>query len=339
MKADLTRTPSVRANTSRACSSSRAASSWMPTGTSRPPSCCTTCSTLAADIIGPAGGPEDNCGFVVSLADGLEAGAERLPHRTGRYYVDGLLCELDADPIAVAPAPRPQPKQIVVSAWTVDGVEFASDQYVELTDASTPPQTKVAQVVDVDRADEHAHARHRHQRHDPLPHGCAASWPPIPPAAATRRAAPLAIGDHFAYLDVWERAVTYAEDDAIREVAFNGADTAARTKIVCQVKVMPADARRDGSDDADRSAESGVPAGAIGEERASTDPCTVSPNARYQRPGEPTVSCGNPHWQPGRRRQPATPTFKWSRENGSVVFPIARDARARAPSCWRPGPR
>ena len=41
------------------------------------------------------------------------------------------------------------------------------------------------------------------------------------------------------YLDVWERLVTYVEDDSIREVALNGPDTAARTKVVWQIGAMP----------------------------------------------------------------------------------------------------
>ena len=41
------------------------------------------------------------------------------------------------------------------------------------------------------------------------------------------------------YLDVWERLITYVEDDAIREVALGGPDTATRAKIVWQVKAVP----------------------------------------------------------------------------------------------------
>ena len=45
-------------------------------------------------------------------------------------------------------------------------------------------------------------------------------------------------GDYAAYLDVWERHVTYIEDDRIREVALGGPDTATRAKVVWQVKIM-----------------------------------------------------------------------------------------------------
>ena len=40
------------------------------------------------------------------------------------------------------------------------------------------------------------------------------------------------------YLDVWERYITYVEDDRIREAALGGADTCIRSKVVWQVKLL-----------------------------------------------------------------------------------------------------
>jgi hypothetical protein len=49
------------------------------------------------------------------------------------------------------------------------------------------------------------------------------------------------VSDQFwLYLDVWERAITWIEDDSIREKALNGSDTCARTKVVWQVKAIAA---------------------------------------------------------------------------------------------------
>jgi Family of unknown function (DUF6519) len=45
-------------------------------------------------------------------------------------------------------------------------------------------------------------------------------------------------GTYLAYLDVWERHVTYLEDSLIREVALGGPDTATRAQIIWQVKTM-----------------------------------------------------------------------------------------------------
>ncbi|WP_413173192.1 DUF6519 domain-containing protein [Anabaena azotica] len=46
-------------------------------------------------------------------------------------------------------------------------------------------------------------------------------------------------GFYLAYLDVWERDITALEDPEIREPALKGLDTATRTKIIWQVKLIP----------------------------------------------------------------------------------------------------
>ena len=65
MKADLTRTTFVWPSTSRACSCSRdgAARRRLERADAI---LLHYLQTLAADIIGPRGGPADNCGFVIS---------------------------------------------------------------------------------------------------------------------------------------------------------------------------------------------------------------------------------------------------------------------------------
>ena len=56
----------------------------------------------------------------------------------------------------------------------------------------------------------------------------------------------------LAYLDVWERHVTYFDDARIREVALGGPDTTTRKQTVWQVKVMALDVEQEGeSDDVD----------------------------------------------------------------------------------------
>ena len=47
--------------------------------------------TLAADLIGPSGGPSGDLGFGIATGTGDKA----LTIGPGRYYVDGLLCEAD----------------------------------------------------------------------------------------------------------------------------------------------------------------------------------------------------------------------------------------------------
>lgn len=52
----------------------------------------------------------------------------------------------------------------------------------------------------------------------------------------------------LAYLDVWERHVTYFDDARIREVALGGPDTTTRKQTIWQVKVMELDVEQDGED-------------------------------------------------------------------------------------------
>src|SRR5579859_3997375 len=106
---------------------------------------------LAADIIGPRGGPANNCGFVIQPLTVAQAVAGDFLISPGHYYVDGILCELDAKTVAVALAPN-QTKQIVAAEWTVDGIAFARNQYVQLFDKSTPPASQFAQVLDINQA-------------------------------------------------------------------------------------------------------------------------------------------------------------------------------------------
>jgi hypothetical protein len=138
---------------------------------------------------------------------------------------------------------------------------------------------------------------------------------------------------YLIYLDVWERHVTYIQDDSIREVALGGPDTATRAQVTWRVR---ADSKKaDGSDflagatclDVRREwalrvaglqpARRGKLKAQARRDPAETDLCTASPEARYT--GENQLYRVEIH-KAGTAAGGAT--FKWSRENGSVVFPI-----------------
>ena len=42
---------------------------------------------------------------------------------------------------------------------------------------------------------------------------------------------------------LWERHITYIEDEKIREIALDGPDTTTRAKVVWQVKLVSIDAK------------------------------------------------------------------------------------------------
>jgi hypothetical protein len=246
---------------------------------------------LAADLIGPFGGPLDNFGFGifsavvekdpqagelvfskeesarlkagVILEDGKLPAGDFLIGR-GHYYVDGLLCE--------------------------------SGDYVRYTGQSNPPATEL-----------------------------------------------LKGGLHLAYLDVWERHITYLEDESfpnIREVALGGPDTATRAKIVWQVKVLavkeddpdlkPKNKMWDNINTKWRDRVKRFEPENRGQLKArvkvpdvtdSNNPCLTPPDASY-RGAENQLYRVEIHRGGGGKKGEAT--FKWSRENGSVVFPVVQ---------------
>jgi hypothetical protein len=279
---------------------------------------------LAADIIGPAGGPTDALGFALSgLEPSIATGAD-FEIGAGRYYVDGILCELDATALPVS-FPGGQNKVQLPEIW-VDGQPLRANQYVRLSDADpagklTPVQ---ARIIDVDRKERvltltDIGAFSGGEPGQPVLQRITTFLTQPEGAPEIKDAGTLQL-----YLDVWERLVTSVEDDAIREVALNGPDTSARTKVVWQVRALAAETRAgcmtpDALRNALQPASRGRLRARVRPNPADTDPCTIDPDASYR-------GHENQLYRVEIHRGGAAddkPTFKWSRENGAVVFPIA----------------
>ncbi|MFE6680578.1 DUF6519 domain-containing protein [Streptomyces sp. NPDC057729] len=242
--------------------------------------------TLAADLIGRHGAPRDAAGFRIQYVGGKHD-IDTLNIYGGRYYVDGILC--DADRIAPG-VPVPD--------------EGATDDDAEASAAS-------AFWTYWDQPDGF---RDPEKPGDRLP-----SPAQVP---------------FVVYLQVWERSVTAAEDPALREVALGPAmpDTAARAKVVWQVLALTlAELGIEETDPSKeqvsekftqwalaRSAPSAhLAARAERPDHADGDPCLVKPDARYRGPENQLYRVEIHEGGPA-----GDATFKWSRENGSVVFPV-----------------
>lgn len=128
-------------------------------------------------------------------------------------------------------------------------------------------------------------------------------------------------GCYVAYIDVWLREITALDDGSIREVALGGPDTALRESVAWQVKLL----RAGDHDPAATCATSGglgvLTPGTPGTLRAraqtglvGTDPCSVAPDAAF-RGVENQLYRVEIH-QGG---DAATATFKWSRDNASLL--------------------
>jgi hypothetical protein len=139
------------------------------------------------------------------------------------------------------------------------------------------------------------------------------------------------------YLDVWERSVSGIEEPGIVEVALGGPDTAARTQVVWQVRaeeLKNVKADEIHCDEFEGSAtwtnllnklqpkERGRLAAKAREPRTeeSTDPCIISPDALY-RGAENQLYRVEIHTG-GTTNSVPRATFKWSRDNGSNVYPV-----------------
>lgn len=137
---------------------------------------------------------------------------------------------------------------------------------------------------------------------------------------------PASAGLYLAYLDVWFRHITALEVPAIREVALGGPDTTTRLKTVWQVKLLRVgDAGMDANClttfaayDALVAPPTGRLAARAQPEAATDDLCVIAPGAGFRRL-ENQLYRVEIHGAGGLN----TATFKWSRDNGSVVARLA----------------
>lgn len=256
--------------------------------------------SLARDLIGPAGGPKDFLGFEIMVLGQTQADlkVQNFTIGLGRYYVDGLLVE------SILPA--------FVRPGT-ETVRFGAPESTTTTDTEIG-RLKAPQLSYYEQP----------------------SYPLDPELNPLKM-------PFLVYLDVWERHLCYVEDPDIREVALQGPDTAARSKIVWQVKTalvsieVPEQVTCTGFEKSDlwKRIVGNLQAENRGHLKAranaptdSDEPCLVAPEARYR--GEE-----NQLYRVEVHRAGVVgdinngATFKWSRENGSVVFPIqTREGRS-----------
>jgi Family of unknown function (DUF6519) len=127
-------------------------------------------------------------------------------------------------------------------------------------------------------------------------------------------------GTYAVYLRAFERLVTAVEDPEIRETALGGADTSVRSQLVWQVRlrqITPPAAGVTCANIGDAWKAPFTP-GAMTARTvpivAGTGPCVLPPNADYR-------SLENQLYRVEIHRGGpfATATFKWSRENGTVL--------------------
>jgi hypothetical protein len=121
-------------------------------------------------------------------------------------------------------------------------------------------------------------------------------------------------GNYSVYLDVWEREITALEDPSILEIALGGVDTTTRTHVVWQIKLLAGQSTCAPNWNTLFPPSTGMMQAQAQPNAGASTPCAVPAQAGY-------TSLENQLYRvevhtPGTA---ATATFKWSRDNASVV--------------------
>jgi hypothetical protein len=259
--------------------------------------------SLAKDLIGTNGGPFGNCGFEIIPLGTKEASGWDFAIGCGHYYIDGLLCEADSPTTTIVKI-----EQTAEKSETGGSVKYVWVRSKEKLKKISENKTEHLRVT-----------TYTEQLDYPLP-----------------ESEKLALKTKFprlVFLDVWERHITYIEDGSIREVALGGPDTATRSKIVWQVKTCSLkgnlrESIRLGNEEIQALLLEKFQPRNGGRLKARAKQPTIGDMAEpCVTPQEACYSGAENHLyrveiHQGSRRK--GPTFKWSRENGSVAFPIRR---------------
>lgn len=150
--------------------------------------------------------------------------------------------------------------------------------------------------------------------------------------------------NYLVYIDVWERHVCALQDPAIRETALGGPDTCTRAKIEWRIgiepilEVPPTVTRNFLYSMLDESflTDKRCMKAQVKKNLSDTDPCSIPPESRFRGRENQLyrieIHKGGPVWNGMTDPETGKPagnvdvaaTFKWSRDNGSVVFGIVK---------------
>lgn len=134
-------------------------------------------------------------------------------------------------------------------------------------------------------------------------------------------------GRYLVYLDAWEQHVTALDDPTLREPALGGPDTATRTRLITQVKLLAVAGTADSSQFGPGwSGPAPEPVGTLAAgvaEQPAERPCYLPPDAGYTALANQLyrVEIHDGGAFPPPAGAPA-PTWKWSRDNGLVTASV-----------------
>jgi len=282
--------------------------------------------TTMRDVIGQSGVPEVGGGFSLIPTDDKKD----LFILPGRLYLDGIFCEAEASefPFSVVAGAT---NQTIPAIWSPEKVDFAALQWIEIYDevatgapllfqvSAADPKNKILTLTpsagnSTDLATFLKSATEPRMRR----RFSATVQPDLPGGALPKDA-----GRYFGFLHVFERHLTGLDDPEILETALNGVDTCTRAKVVWQVMFL-------------KVGDVGSTTG-CGDSVAGWDTLVAPGTGELSARSQPDATASSPCIVPakaGYRRLenqlyrveihdggtlPGNVTFKWSRDNGSVV--------------------
>ncbi len=279
--------------------------------------------TEDSDVIGPSGAPIDFAGFKVEVApDGRE-----LILSTGRMYVNGILCELDAHILYFESVAFPSEKLVKLLTQNIEDMGFEKGQWIEISvksDEQIAPQ--VLKVVEINAAESILTLNDNVNGNLSTQAASSGIFIKIFSKIEAEHELDTDASETFlAHLDVWERHITSVEDDGIREKALDGPDTTTRAKTEWRVKLLPCELEKKSCREAalklKNLTEKNVSRLAVRLQPSQgeffEDPCAALLQAAY-RGLENQLYRVEIH-KPG---ETGKATFKWSRNNGAIAFAI-----------------
>ncbi len=274
--------------------------------------------TEARDVIGWAGVPKYGGGFEIAVTDQ----GEDLTISPGRIYVDGLMCTAESPSVGVESLDK---KSVTVAQWPEQ--KFEKTDWFQLKTDGGLVWTRRAAKLDAGKRTIEFEPELKPSDLNKVPDPTKVTLQLLP---SYRRQPDLpqvaepTDGTHLVYLDVWERLITPFDDPAIREKGLGGPDTAARAKVVWQVKLEETEeSAACGQFGPDWKPKAAAADGKLNVRTApvppTKDPCLLPGQSGY-RGLENQLYRVEIH-QGGKIGQDKV-TFKWSRDNGSVVTGI-----------------
>ncbi|MFC2077592.1 DUF6519 domain-containing protein [Candidatus Bipolaricaulota bacterium] len=280
--------------------------------------------TTRKDVIGLCGVPSGASGFEITIGENTND----LFISPGRIYVDGILCELErGTPLTVNINADGTSVVVTVPISSLDEIAFKAGQWVELSAGAATARFRIGTVgqdgltfplVNPDGgaatpagfASGSAVLRRLSSYETQVDYP--GTLPIVPPSSGSRI--------DQVYLDVWERGVSVLDDPGIREVALGGVDTTTRKKTIAQVKVI---ANFDVGNDWPPERSTAKLSVSTDTPPEAADPCLLAPSGGYQ--GLENRLYRVEIHQGGIA---SAATFKWSRDNAAVAFPVSIDGEA-----------